>query len=312
MPTNAIPNGYDFAYRGRNAGTALELHRWLYAISDNLQNRIARHVYIKKDGAEKEPMGAGDGSFRFRLSVVGDDCAAQYRVIVVYLRNNPQGTLTHPLLGEIKVACEGIEEGAIDVVNASNVVNVSIKFSEDAVDTAITSNDLLSPNTAAGALTIQSARLGILSTIASVAALASYAASKAVEFASACLAAHRALTGTTGLDKQLGDVRAAAKALEAAILTSPAFASEADRWDPIDAARQTAAAALDLFESVQRSGPRIVPFTVKQTMPVTAIAVALYGKDGAAYIDQILGFNRIPNPFAVVAGTVLYVSQPTV
>ena len=313
MPPNAIPNAYAFAYRGRNSSASLDLHRWCVGVSDQLLSRIARHVYLKRDGAEKEPMGAGDGAYRLRLNIVGNDVAAQYRAIVIYCRDNPQGTLTHALLGELKVACEGVESADLDIASARNAVSLSIKFTDDAVDAAITANDTLGATTAAGDLSAQATSLTTIgTTVTAVAALTSDAASKATALVSAALGVYRATTGTTSLDKQVGDVKTSAAALEEGVLASDAYSNDAERFDAIDAARRTHAAALALQEAVQRTGPRIVSYMVPATMPLSAIAVQLYGKDGAAHLDELRRLNRITNPFAVAGGTVLQVAQPTV
>ena len=87
---NVIPGGFAFSYLGRTAGAAMDLHKWVISISDSLMNRIAKHMYVKRDGAEKEPLGAADGAFRFRLNIVGDDCTARYRELAQYIRANPR------------------------------------------------------------------------------------------------------------------------------------------------------------------------------------------------------------------------------
>ena len=305
MP-NVIPNGNDFSYRGRCASTALELHRWLQSISDNLANRIASHRYLKRDGAEQEPMGAGDGTFRFRLSIVGDDCAARYRSVVQYLRTYPQGTLVHPLLGEIRVASFGVEEGSLDVVGSFNRINVSLRFSEDALDSAIGIDQTVGPDTAAGSVTANAQRLNTaLSSVASVAALVAAAVDASTALVSTALDLARNGTANAGLAQQVGAVDSSVALLVAAVLVEPSFRNDADRFGAIDAAVQLRAAAYQLADAVASMQPSLSTITVAQTAPLFAIAGGLYSRDLAARADQLRALNAIATPHAVPAGTLL-------
>lgn len=310
---NVIPGGKALAYQGRASNAPLALHRWLFGSSDNLVGRIAKHVYLKRDGAEKEPMGAGDGTFRFRLQLVGDSIASDYQAIAQYLRDNPRGTLTHPLLGSIKVAADGIDEGSMDLSVATNVVNLSLRFSEDAVDTAIALAATLSPSEASSSLATQAGKLSAVGArISSVAALASTVASKAEQMVS--LADTIIRTGGYGvaLSKYVDGVDTSSRALEEGIKDASGYANDADRFDDIESCRLVISAARQLNEAIQSITPRVVPFVVQATTTLYSVAVTLYGKDAAARLPALLQLNRVPNPLAIPAGTVLQVPAPTV
>mgnify|MGYP007122146219 CR=1 FL=1 len=74
---NVIPGGFAFSYLGRTAGAAMDLHKWVISISDSLMNRIAKHMYVKRDGAEKEPLGAADGALPVIERIVDDRFVVQ-------------------------------------------------------------------------------------------------------------------------------------------------------------------------------------------------------------------------------------------
>lgn len=316
MAKNVIPAGKDFSYRGKGASRALELHKWIVFVSDSLKNRIAKHSYLKRDGAEKEPMGADDGIFRVRLAIVGDentDAPALYRSIAQYLRRYPQGTLTHPLLGDLQVASEGVDEGSIDIANAFNAINLSLTFSEDALNAAIAASDYVGPSEEAGTVTtkiaaLQTAAAPFTSAATSIASIAT----KAAALATNALTAWSTLTPDPSIGVLLGQVAASASTAESEIKSDTGADNDGARFDAISSTRETHAACIELQYAISRTSPPLVTYTVPATTTVGAIAALLYGKDGRSRIDEILTYNRIANPSAIPGGTKLLVAQPTV
>ncbi len=310
MPTNVIPGGYAFSYIGRNAPSTLALHRWTVAISDSLKNRIAKHSYLKRDGSEKEPMGADDGVFRFRLELVGDDCTATYRAIAAYLRKYPRGSLFHPLLGQIQVASEGVDGGEWNA-GSVNLVSVALTFSEDALDAAIAVNAIPSPATQQAAVATSTATLtttaSAWSTLASTIALVSTVVTKATAYAQVAIRVYQSGNLTDQLGLLLNGVKSATQALAIALPLDGTIANEARRAQIVIAAEQSYASCLRMQYSILAIRQVAQPFTVQGTMTAGAVASRVFPGTGASRVDQILALNRIPNPYAIPPGTRLKV-----
>src|SRR5262249_23506956 len=49
----------------------LDLEGFLVGWNDTIGIRLARHSYLKRDGAEQEPMGAEPGRFTMRIALMG-------------------------------------------------------------------------------------------------------------------------------------------------------------------------------------------------------------------------------------------------
>src|SRR6516165_5440145 len=97
------------SFRFKEMDLAGNLVSW----NDAIRIRLAVHVYLKRDGAEIEPMGAEPGRFSMRLCFLGANWAKQYRAFVASIRQDPKGQMVHPLLGTLRVACEGIADAAV-------------------------------------------------------------------------------------------------------------------------------------------------------------------------------------------------------
>src|SRR5438128_2010798 len=102
---------YGFRF-STNAGVDLDLEGALVVWNDAIGIRLARHSYLKRDGAEQEPMGAEPGRFTMRLALMGAAWASNYRTLVAAIRQDPRGLLVHPLLGNLRVACTGISDAS--------------------------------------------------------------------------------------------------------------------------------------------------------------------------------------------------------
>ena len=317
MATNVIPTGYAFSYRGRGAPTALALHRWITTISDSLKNRIAKHSYLKRDGSEKEPMGADDGVFKFRLAIVGPTCAQDYRAVASYLRQYPRGTLVHPLLGQIQVASEGVDGGEMDLASATNLITVGLTFGEDALNTAIAVDAQPAPATQQAKILTSATTLSNMTTTSAftkaikVISLVNTIVTKATTYAQLAIAAYQSRSLTQGLDVALLGVKSGLEAIITAVPLDSTIPTEADRARLIIAAEQTYGACLGMQASVVSVAQVAQPYTASGVTTVGAIASQLFGKDGASRIKDILALNRIPNPYAIPDGTKLKVPPRT-
>jgi prophage DNA circulation protein len=329
---NVIPNGFAFSFQPDN-GQALVLHGSLASFTDKIRIRLASHNYLKRDGGEQEPMGSDPGRFSFRFCLLDPDPGSFYRAIVQAVRDSPRGLLTHPLLGNIRCACEGVELSH-DLGVSANAPDATISFIEDALDTALNADRDTSPNesssdtfTAADALDLAMSLLDsaqdaqdfadelqksiakIASTDAVEAAAAASASSRV--YATAAVAAWRSSTPDPSLATRLETVRSDVDTTRDAILAIQ-LAREADRYPVLAAAEQVYASALNLDTAIRSVSPPLITYVVPGLCHVAELAAALYGPDSAGYIEQILTRNRIPNPFAIRAGTLLEVVSPAV
>lgn len=111
---------------------------------------------------------------------------------------------------------------------------------------------------------------------------------------------------TDELDTLLGTVVARSAATQAAMLAaSPTPAGAADA---VAATEELVAACYVLSEAVKQSRPPVVLYTVPVTTDVVSLCVRLFpDADAAVQASIVLGLNRIPNPAAVRAGTVIRV-----
>src|SRR5579871_925418 len=122
----------------------LDLSGALVSWNDKIGIRLATHRYLKRDGAENEPMGADPGEFRMRLVFVGPDWAKRYRELVTSIRQEPRGLMVHPLLGKVRVACQ-TSVGDVDPPRQRDTIQITLSFIEDAIDTALVVDDQEGP-----------------------------------------------------------------------------------------------------------------------------------------------------------------------
>lgn len=301
-----IDDPYDFKFKD------LELHGCLVGWSDSLPQRLARHVYVKRDGAELEPTGADPGTFKFRLAFMGEHWATNYRALVQSIRDNPRGLLIHPILGEIQVGCMGIDSADSEPGQALNLLNVSITFVEDQVDGTFALAEFEGPAAKQAKVDTWTGTLGALASkflfAASEFEKLIYSANVYAE------AAYNAIANNEpnpALATMLGDVGTKAQALGRLLKQEQESRSGASRdYQPaVEAVERTHSACVELDEAIQYNHPTLEDFVVPATMPLATLAALRYGKNAKTGMDEMLTLNRIADPHAIPAGTVLRVRQ---
>jgi prophage DNA circulation protein len=296
------------SFRWKDLDLAGNLVSW----NDTIRVRLAAHVYLKRTGAEIEPMGAEPGHFTMRLCFLGSDWAKQYRAFVGSVRKDPRGQMVHPLLGTMRVACEGISDAAVTPGSERDSINLTVSFIEDQVDTTLANDQFPGP----------AAKQGQVSKLATqvTSAIATYATAitagvaltgAAISFAADAAASASSNTPDPSLEQQLAAVATNAASAIAALLSDPAAVTDASSYDAISLVEQLYAACLALADAVAASKPIIVEYVVPGTTDIATLAAKLYGPDAFDRLDEILTLNRIANPFAIPAGTVLRVATPT-
>ncbi len=317
MAQSVISNGSSFQFKDFVLQGILT--RWNHRIGI----RLASHEYLKRDGGEQEPMGAAVGRFSYSCVIIGPDATARYNNLVLSVRQNPRGILVDPRLGRISAACEGIDASE-DAENAVDTIEFDIRFAEDAVDTAIASEQPVSPNAYSAnvlnsitSLTdlVDARFLGNFATSfrAVVALLPVYTAA-ATAYTTAALASIQSASPDPTLTQLLGAVRVQQDAFLAALTATLAYSLEPDvSLTPYRAeARAIYDGCVQLQDSISALKPPIILYPVTTAMPLTQVAVALYGKDAKAKVPELRSLNRIAVPYWIPQGTILKAVAPVV
>jgi prophage DNA circulation protein len=335
MPTTILTDAFDFRFKD------LDLSGALVSWNDTFAQRVATHEYPKRDGAEQEPMGAAPARFRMRLCFLGGTWAKQYRALVASIRSQPRGLLVHPVFGNINVVCKGIDDAAIDPGKAKNLVDLTLSFEEDSVDTTIAAQDFQGPAAKAARVKNQAqkspsvldrlkAAVGIAQGFADAATdtLQAYQAVQAEvqklsnagsAYADAAVAATATSAVNPGLSAQLAVVgstaitaQAAAAALQVVLLASPRGTTKVETYETVALCRQLYAACLELDEAIATLKPPLVVWTIQGQTTLATVLAAFYGPDAQARLPEVMSLNRIPNPVNIPAGFRMTLPAPTV
>lgn len=318
--TGVLTDAKAFRFRTRK-GVDLDLSGNLVSWNDTVGVRLARHQYLKRRGAEIEPMGAEPGQFTMRLVFLGKTWASNYRALVAAIRDEPRGTMVHPVLGTMSVACTGISEAAVSPGEEVDSVNLTVGFVEDSVDASSPAARFSGPTARKAKVDGLATELtDSLASLGASLALAQTLAAKVRTFAAAAADALEDNAPDTSIDQQLEDagrdtdeLLAKIKSESAARLagTSKAGRADADAYQAIQTAQRLYAECLALAATVEASRPTVVTYVVPATTSVAAIAATFYGAEGKARVDEVLTLNRVADPHAVPAGTRLRLSAPT-
>ena len=306
MPRNRLTDTQAFRWKDQ------ELHGFLTNFGDTSKPRLAIHEFLKRDGAAIEYMGRAPRRFKMSLVFVGADWRKRYVNLLASIDNDPKGLLVHPLLGKVRVACEGVDGSNVDVSRELDTISVPLTFVEDAVDTQLeaTAEDKQSVSAKQALVTTRTSELSTnAAKFTTAATKVALAVSSATTYAAAAQAAALASTPDPTLATKLGDVQEACKDVRAAVLADPVATSAALAFPAIASAEQVYDACLQLAAAADALRPPTITFTVPQTMHVASLAARLYGKDGSRRIDENLTLNRITNPAAIPGGTVLLVAS---
>lgn len=318
MPASVLqgPDALEFQFKD------IVLHGFCEGWEDEIPINLASYTYLKRDGGEQEPMGAGTKRFRFRCVYVGPDCGQQYQNLAASIQQEPRGPLVHPRLGRFNVACSGIR-GTENVVTAIDVIEFTIEFLENQLDQGNGN-----PNQAGAQLRASQVTEALNSATEAVAKItnnrianAVYAAATAAmvtfqdwaeQFRLAALDAAQTNSPDVALSKLLANVLQKRNlALAAVTATLPyTLQPEVSLTDARTSIYIAYAACLQLYQSVQDQKPAVVDFTVPATMSLNQVLVRLYGAQAQANKVNLKVLNRIPTPYAIPGGTVLRVTVP--
>lgn len=316
MATNRLTGSNVTEFRPYDGGPPIQLHRFMQSVQDTIRPRLAVHEFLKVDGAQVERMGNSPSTYRFGIVYVDvqehGEWLAHYATLVSRLKKSPLGTLTHPVFGAIKVACQGINGAAIDINQAINSITVPIEFIDADVDTSVAPagvpsveiriSDVLA---AAAGFTSQASQFVTASALVTALVLS------ATEYAEAAQAVNTDGTEGATLSTQLGTVADDTNAAIEAIEADPANDAAATAYAAVAAAEEINAACILVDEALRESRPPLIEYVVGADTDILSLASLLYGPDAQNRIDEIFQLNPGLNPYAILGGTVLNLSTPT-
>lgn len=290
----------------------LDLSASLVSWNDRIGVRLAVHQYVKRNGADVEPMGFEPGRFTMRFCFLGSRWAEQYRALVSSVRDDPKGVLVHPLLGSLRVACEGVVDGSSNPATALDTVDVTLSFVEDATDTTVALSAFPRPVDTLAALRAYSEQLSrVASDFQGAAPQVSALASKVASLASlvSAVIAQPSAVASAQLSQALEATATATATARSALLstTTPPAAA----YDGLRVVEQAYAAATAAVNAAAASRPSVVTYVVTSTTNIAALTATLYGADALAHVDEVLGLNPGIQPHRIVAGTSLRVARPS-
>lgn len=313
---------------------ALLLSGVLLSSEDDLGARLASFEYIKRDGAEQEPMGAAPAQFTFRIVITGNapltqggaslSATERYAKLGQTVRTQPRGILNHPRLGRWQVAFKQIRARE-EPKKALDTIEATLVFVEDQLDQAIVIDSTPTPQAqanrtinaysimvAASALSFKlDPRAPMQAVDAAINAFAVKAATFVVEGVSL---AQSSIADLNPLRTLLAGVEAARVAVFAAL-----DATRSLTLDPAitlaryrDQAYQVQASCVELIRSIEAIKPPVVYYTVPSTMSLDQLLVSLYGAAARQHVDELLSLNLIRTPMRIQAGTSLRLVSPAV
>ena len=302
-----LKNAQPFTFTTKG-GTLLDLYGQLLGMSVRSGNRLVSHEYVKRDGGEVELTGARQRHFVYRCCLMGSTLTERWKSIDAAIRRDPKGKLVDIRLGSLNAACEGVDAQE-DPETALDLLNFTISFIEDAVDTATVLDSDIGPQQRAATITdalnsgiekvnaIVSNRIANAVYSAAVAAQADYA-TWAGKFRDTALLVAQSGATDPSLQTLLGRVLTKRDAVLTALVATLAKTLEPD-VSLTDARTQiyvAFASCQQLYAAVLSQLPPIVPFDVPAYMTRNQILVRLYGSRARTKAETFDRLNRLPTP----------------
>ena len=293
---STLPGLESFELVSDESKTRVPLSGALLGWSDDVQHRLNEHAILQRSGSIHQSQGQGPRRFVFRCLLREPGASDTYKRVEALLGREPFATLLHPRFSRVPVVFVGLKV-AEDMEARTSGMIVELSLCETGL------REVKADSASAAARQASQATAQAVSLTQALPALAPLAQALAAQ-ASAFLSLVEATTSQYDLAQALAAVRVAADSLVLA-------AGVTVRRFPI-----VAAARLALWQcqaSYRLAGaqlPPIVPRTVPQRMSLARFARSLYGGGAQAMEAEIARINRIANPYAIPAGTVLQVADP--
>lgn len=328
-----IYKSFEFTPLGQQT---LVLHGALESLDHEIPIRLATFEYLKRNGGEVEPMGAGQKKFSYKCSFVGPASltkggpqltpGSRYNQLVAAIIQQPRGQLIDPRLGKVSVGCLGLKAHE-EPARAVDMVDFTISFAEDSVDVALAAESQVVPQQQGGRVLSINTEFGEAVDVAFSAYLYSKSAvitsvivtkelltTASASFVSAATAAAQTDIQDLSLVSMLGAVQIHQTAFISALAASFSFTllpSLALTGLEVQA-RSIYAENLRLYYAVQAQKPPLVSFTLPIMMTLNVLLTRLYGKTARAKKPGFLLLNRVPSPFAIPGGRSVLIEAPTI
>ena len=329
----AVADNYAaFSFTPRGQQTLL-LAGVLEADDHELSQRLASFEYLKRDGAEVEPMGAAQARFSYRVVLMGSApltpggpplaAGQRYQSLVQAHRTQPRGLLVDPRLSRWNVAWKTIRKHE-QPQKAVDTIELTLEFIEDQTDAAVAVEAQPTPQgraaevvssysvlKAAVALRFGNSNNPLMKAVVTATDTLSAAAAS---FAVAATEAAQGATPDPSLTQQFGAVQAGVDALLAALRATLPYTLESDvSLTPYrHQAWITMASCQFLLEALAEQRPVLIDHVIPAAMSLDQVLLSLYGSDASNHLDEVLSLNRIANPLWLAQGTTLRVVAPQV
>ena len=306
----------------------LELHGSLLSWDADGGAERADFHYLKRNGAETEPLGAKQKKFSFRCTLLAantkNNVSAEFISIVSKLERRPRDVLIHPRLGRIK-ACFDTWQASEDPASAVDELTLTLTFVEDGTDQALTAIYQPGPSERAGQVgesqtTMNTAVEEKYNDPAVDRKYAVYTATQtysalATSFTVAALQAAQSTVYDPGLLQRLNQLAAQRDLVLTALTESLLHTLQPDTsLTPYRVAvRGVYASAVELYNSVIAQKPPVISFTVPSSMSFFSALVRVYGPDAKGKLAEARMLNpHLVTPLWIPGGTILQLSAPVV
>lgn len=255
-------------------------------VDDEISRRLVEHKFPYRSGSEFEDLGGEARSTRLRAVFMGETYESDLGALLKVVDAGLPGRFQHPILGQWQARIRR------SPVNHSHerysMAMVDLDVVEDGADAELP--DLFT--VAALEAEVEDLCLEIEAIeIEEVDALTTAIADVRQFVSDVQAAANRVTSLVNSVRNKIDQAVAAVRAI-----------SDVGNWPIVRALKKLSYSCLKLAERVRQASPSVVLKRLEASMPLSLLAHSLYGT-GVARADEILGMNRIKNPFLVTAGT---------
>lgn len=295
----------------------IDFTRYVVSWQDDRQPVVAMHTYLKRDGGEAEPMGRKPHETKFNLVFIGAQDLKAYKRIQASVDEDPKGVLVHPIHGQMRMCCLGVQGANMDVETALNQYNVPLAFVEDSVDSKTQAPQDQGPSARESQVrTFNTSMLAMCAKFTTASSAVTALSGAATTYATAAVAAAASTVADPTLSSQLASLLTLSAAASSAVLADASVATisgTAAKYDAAASVEQLYDACIQLDASVKTLKPKIFLYTVPVKIHILALSGKFYGKDGLTRVDEILANNpgKIRDPGAIPSGTQLLMATPT-
>ncbi len=275
-------------------GELLSLHGTLLAMSDEVDTGVVEHQVVKRSGAIHQRVGAKPRQSEAKCIIHGPTVTAQYRRICDVLEAQPEGRITHLRWGAYRAVCKSISATETPGDERDTIL-FTLKFAETGLRAA--------PKPAPAATAAATATEG--------ATVATLTAGESGPVAAVAARSMGYLVAVGNVETGLGNL----PDVDASLATLAQAVADLDALDAPKEARRAAVLALasagEARTRLLAGRPPLVQYSILSVESLGGLCQRLYGKHARDRMAEILRLNRIARPYALPAGVVLLIPDPT-